>query len=160
AYDPTTLAEDDGDGLAGMSNAGMRQMVFAAGRDRGRVRGPTGISLDDPDRDGVCHELTEGDMDVVEWYMLNHPRPGRGRQSDRTRRGEAIFASIGCTSCHVPDWHLPGANLTARDYTQRHAGDRRFFDVEATYDEARRRVTGQLVRLTDRVGNRHVPRRG
>jgi hypothetical protein len=160
AYDPTVLADDDGDGLAGISNAGCMQVIFAAGRDRGRVQGPTGMSLDDPDRDGVNHELTEGDLDVVEWYMLNHPRPGRGRQSGRTRRGEALLARIGCTACHVPDWHLPAANLAAQDYTARHAGDRRFFDVEVTYDDARRRVTGRLGRLTELVGKRQVPRRG
>jgi hypothetical protein len=160
AYDPTALADDDGDDFAGISNAGALQVIFSAGRDRGRVVGPTGVSLDDPDRDGVCHELTEGDLDVVEWYMLNHPRPGRGRQSDRTRHGELLLSRIGCTACHVPDWYLPAANLTAQDYTQRHAGDRRFFDVEVDYDNARRQVAGRFVQLTDRVGNRHVPRRG
>src|SRR5262249_53692152 len=57
AYDPTVLAEDGGSGVSGMSNAGCAQSVFAAGRDRGRVLGPTGVSLDDPDRDGICNEL-------------------------------------------------------------------------------------------------------
>jgi len=52
AFDPTTLNDPDGDGWAQVSNAGCLQCVTAAGKDRGAVRGPTGISKDDPDRDG------------------------------------------------------------------------------------------------------------
>jgi hypothetical protein len=52
--------------------------VTAAGPDRGRRRGRTGLSLDDPDGDGYCEEISEGDLDVAEWYLLNHPAPARG----------------------------------------------------------------------------------
>src|SRR5262249_926806 len=77
---------DNGRGL--VSNAGAQQFVTAAGKDRGAVRGPTGISMDDPDRDGYCEEITEGDLDVVEWYLLNHPAPARGRITGDVVKGE------------------------------------------------------------------------
>src|SRR5205085_10948448 len=49
AFDPTTLNDDpDGHGMCQFSNAGCQQCITAAGKDRGAVRGPTGISLDDP----------------------------------------------------------------------------------------------------------------
>ena len=55
-----------------MSNAGCQQFITEAGKDRGGVRAPTktglpGISLDDPDRDGYCEEISEGEIDMCEW---------------------------------------------------------------------------------------------
>ncbi len=106
AFDPTTLDDPDGRGFSKVSNAGCQQCVTAAGKDRGRKRGPTGISLDDPDGDGYCEEISEGDLDVAEWYLLNHPAPGRGEVTAGVRRGEALFKQVGCAACHVADWHL------------------------------------------------------
>src|SRR5215831_2680898 len=84
AHDPTTYTSPKENGLGLISNAGAQQFVTAAGKDRGGVRAKTktglpGISLDDPDRDGYCEEISEGDLDVTEWYLLNHPAPARGR---------------------------------------------------------------------------------
>src|SRR5262245_54022989 len=130
ACDPTTFTPArPGSPLARVSNAGAQQFVTAAGKDRGTVRGPTGISLDDPDRDGYCEELTAGDLDVMEWYFLNHPSPARGRMTADVRAGEKLFHAAGCATCHVPDWHLHAYNPGAADYTQRYDGDRRFFDL-------------------------------
>src|SRR5437660_4777141 len=124
AFDPTTLNERSaGDGFAQVSNPGCLQCVTAAGKDRGAVRGPTGISLDDPDRDGYCEEITEGDLDVAEWYLLNHPAPGRAQITPEVGRGEKLFKQIGCATCHVPDWHLHAANSATADYTKRYDGD-------------------------------------
>ncbi|HEY1375903.1 MAG TPA: di-heme oxidoredictase family protein, partial [Gemmataceae bacterium] len=172
ACDPTTHTCPDGTALALVSNAGMQQFITEAGRDRGMVRGPTGISLDDPDRDGYCEEITEGDLDVVEWYLLNHPAPTRGRPSAAARRGESVFSNIGCATCHSPDWNLPasGTALAAcgyagddshsrkRQYTA--AGDRRFFDLQVHWNPKAERLEGKLVSLADKRGDRLVPRRG
>jgi cytochrome c peroxidase len=149
AFDPTTLNDPDGDGFAQVSNAGALQCVTAAGKDRGAMRGPTGISKDDPDRDGYCEEISEGDLDVAEWYLLNHPAPGRGRITDEVQRGEKLFAQIGCASCHVPDWHLHAANPLAKDYTERYDGDRRFFEMQVGWNEKSERLEGRLRMLTD-----------
>src|SRR5262249_48190383 len=101
AHDPTSLVEPRRDGLAGISLAGAQQFVSGASRDRGLRLGPGGISLDDPDRDGHVEEISEGDLDLIEWYLLNHPAPARGPRTAEVRRGEALFARAGCASCHV-----------------------------------------------------------
>jgi hypothetical protein len=159
AFDPTTLNESSPLGFAQVSNPGCMQCVTAAGKDRGKVRGPTGISLDDPDRDGYCEEITEGDLDVAEWYLLNHPAPARSQITDEVRRGETLFQQIGCAVCHVPDWHLHAANPNAADYTKRHDGDRRFFDLQVAWNDQTDRLEGKLVYLADRTGPSWLPRR-
>jgi hypothetical protein len=159
AFDPTTLNDPDGDGFAQVSNPGCLQCVTAAGPDRGKKRGPTGISLDDPDGDGYCEEISEGDLDVAEWYLLNHPAPARAEITPEVRRGEALFKKVGCADCHVPDWHLHPANPTARDYTRRYAGDRRFFELQVAHNEKADSLEGKLVYLADRKKGLWVPRR-
>jgi hypothetical protein len=158
-FDPTTLNDPDGTGFAQVSNAGVQQCVTAAGKDRGAMRGPTGISKDDPDRDGYCEEITEGDLDMTEWYLLNHPAPARSQITAEVRHGEKVFKEIGCTGCHVPDWHLHEANPAAKDYTQRYAGDRRFFDLQVGWNEKTERLEGKLVLLADKRGDVTIPRR-
>jgi hypothetical protein len=159
AYDPTTLNDPDGDGFAQVSNPGCLQCVTAAGKDRGRKRGPTGISLDDPDGDGYCEEISEGDLDVAEWYLLNHPAPARGLITAEVRRGEELFKKAGCAGCHVPDWHLQAANPTAKDYTSRYDGDRRFFELQVAHNDKADRLEGKLVSLADRRKGLWLPRR-
>jgi hypothetical protein len=160
AFDPTTLTQVTPQGFSMFSNAGCQQCLTAAGKDRGAVSGPTGISLDDPDRDGYCEEVSEGDLDAAEWYLLNHPQPARGRITDATRRGEMLFRQIGCAACHVPDWRLEAADPAATDYTKQYAGDRRFFELRVAYNESARRLEGRLVSLADRKDGLTIPRRG
>lgn len=164
ACDPTTLTSPNGDGLALVSNAGAQQFVTEAGKDRGAVRGKAknglpGISKDDPDRDGYCEEITEGDLDVVEWYQLNHPAPARGRITSDVLAGQKLFHQVQCASCHVPDWHLFAYNPGARDYTERFDGDRRFFELQVAYNEKTERMEGKLHYLADPKNQRWVPRR-
>lgn len=159
ACDPTTLSCPNGDALALVSNAGAQQFISAAGKDRGALRGRTGISRDDPDRDGFCEEITEGDLDVVEWYLVNHPAPARGRITNDVRRGELLFTKAGCTACHVPDWHLFAHKPAAADYTQRYDGDRRFFELQVQYNEKTERMEGRLNYLAVKKGKRFLPRR-
>jgi hypothetical protein len=156
AHDPTCLVEPRGDGLAAVSLAGAPQWVTGASRDRGqRLRaspeglGVHGISLDDPDRDGVVEEISEGDLDLAEWYLLNHPPPARGPVTAASSRGERLFTRSGCASCHVPDWRLHPANASATDYTQRYPGDRRFFDFQVRPDREGR-PQGRVRLLADR----------
>ncbi|HLJ93906.1 MAG TPA: di-heme oxidoredictase family protein [Gemmataceae bacterium] len=159
ACDPTTFTSRQGDGLGLVSNAGAQQFVTEALKDRGAVRGRTGISMDDPDRDGYCEEISEGDLDVVEWYLLNHPAPTRGRLTNDVLRGERLFKDLGCISCHTPDWHLFAYNPGANDYTERYDGDRRFFEIRVAYNEKTERLEGKLYSLAERKGKRWLPRR-
>jgi hypothetical protein len=159
ACDPTTLISAYGDGLARVSNAGAQQFTTAGGKDKAAKRGPTGISQDDPDRDGYCEEITEGDLDVVEWYLLNHPSPARGRTTPEVSAGERLFHRAGCAECHVPDWHLFASAAGAPDYTNRFPGDRRFFELHVAYNDKTDRLEGRLHYLADRKDNRWQPRR-
>lgn len=66
---------------------------------------------EDPDQDGVVDELTVGDVTAVTLFQAALNTPGRllprsplARKA--VRRGERVFASTGCTSCHVPAFLL------------------------------------------------------
>jgi hypothetical protein len=158
AHDPT-LDEETGAGLARVSLAGAPQFVTDDPRDRGQRKDRRGISLDDPDRDGHLEEITQGDLDLIEWYQLNHPRPAHGPRTPAVTRGEQLFTRIGCASCHTPDWRLKAADLRNPDYTRRTTGDRRFFDLE-TRTDASGELVGRLILLADRRGKDWTPRRG
>jgi hypothetical protein len=165
AHDPTTYTSPHRDALALVSNAGAQQFITAAGKDRGGVRAPTksgwpGISLDDPDRDGYCEEISEGDLDMAEWYLLNHPAPTRGKQTRDSIIGEKLFHMAGCAACHIPDWHIYAHNPQAKDYTQRYDGDRRFFDLQVAFNNRTDRLEGKVVLLADKKGSLTIPRRG
>jgi di-heme oxidoreductase (putative peroxidase) len=61
----------------------------------------------DPDKDGVMHELTVGDITAVTLWQAQLGTPGRIIPENPTRRhaaeaGESLFSTIGCATCHVP----------------------------------------------------------
>jgi hypothetical protein len=162
AWDPTTNNDPDGDGLTGVSNAGAQQ-VFShkspeAGVSGKIVNGVT-VCLDDIDGDGALEEITQGDIDTIEWYMLNAPPPAAGRRTARTERGREVFESVGCAECHVPDWYIEPAATDSEKSHDRFAGDRRFFHLETIYSETNERLEGTLVDLTTLEGGVHTPRR-
>ncbi|MFZ5877291.1 MAG: di-heme oxidoredictase family protein [Nitrospirota bacterium] len=166
AYDPTMQVDDGahgdeaaGDGLAAVSNPGARQFVIHAPSDRGLRVNDAGLSLDDPDGDGVINEISEGDADLAEWYMLNAPAPGVGRQTAQTRKGRVAFQAFGCAACHTPDWTLEAANPKAADPYRRYDGDRRFFDLTVDYSDRSDRLEGKLTLLADQRDGLWVPRR-
>lgn len=65
----------------------------------------------DFDEDGVTRELTVGDVTAATIFQAALGVPGRVMPKDRkgreaARRGEALFGSIGCASCHVSKMKL------------------------------------------------------
>jgi len=165
AHDPTIYTSPKRDGLALVSNAGAQQFISAAGKDRGGVRAPTktglpGISLDDPDRDGYCEEISEGEIDVMEWYFLNHPAPARSKITDDAKAGEKLFTKIGCAVCHTPDWQIYPHDGRNPDYTKRYDGDRRFFDLQVAYNENNDRMEGKIAVLADKKDGVCTPKHG
>jgi cytochrome c peroxidase len=61
----------------------------------------------DHDGDGLSNELDAGDITATTIYQALLPVPGRVLPADPARRasvdrGEMLFDSIGCTSCHTP----------------------------------------------------------
>jgi hypothetical protein len=150
AYDPTTASDPDNDGWSQVSNAGFQQSwIGHVPPDKGLTLNGLGLSLDDPDGDGSINEISEGDLDVAEWYMLNSPRPGLDRETAATTQGRALFTSLGCAACHVLDWQIETADPGNPDLHQRYLGDLRLFDFDVAHNPATERLEGKLVRLYD-----------
>ncbi len=131
AHDPTANSEVHKDGRCKTSIAGAQQFYTGFTRDLGLVLSPSGVSLDDPDRDGVVEEISEGDMDLLEFYMLNLPRPAE-KSDARSSAGKKIFGAIGCNDCHRRSWEI--------------SNDRRFFDVTTQWNDGR--LTAKVEKLS------------
>lgn len=157
ANDPTSLSDPDEDGLTGVSNAGAQQVWTHQPLDVGHRVNARGVSIDDPDGDGAICEITEGDLDMAEWYMLNAPRPALGRQTPETARGQALLRDFDCTSCHTPSWQILPRNYAPADYTQAMLGDRRFFDFDVVWNASSERLEGRLIRLHHYENGNEIP---
>jgi hypothetical protein len=150
SFDPSTLIDPDLDGVSAPTLAGAIQ--FPATHlppDRGFVTDPLGFSIDDPDEDGYLTEISEGDLDLAEWFMLNAPRPAFAGSAAQYNAGVALMDQFSCTSCHVADWEIKTADGT-------HPGDRRFFDLDVTWDRTDARLEGNLVPLYTLQGQDYV----
>ncbi|MCB9898220.1 MAG: hypothetical protein H6825_09475 [Planctomycetes bacterium] len=154
AYDPTSNSDPDGDGLAAPSLSGAIQFPAThKSPDRGVHLHANGYSLDDPDGDEYLNEISEGDLDLGEWFMLNVPAPAfRGTPAEYDD-GVALLDGMDCTSCHTADWKL---EAQGGDF----AGDRRLFDFPVTWNDAAQEFQGKLVPLWTQVGDVFVPNRG
>lgn len=129
SHDPTASRESHA-GLTGRSLAGCWQFFTGFTRDAGTRTTPSGISLDDPDRDGVVEEISQGDLDLLEFSLLNHPAPAE-KVDPRFQLGRSHFQAIGCADCHRSSWSV--------------SQDRRFFELQTSY--AQGRLQGRLRRL-------------
>ncbi|CAN5513598.1 hypothetical protein BH10CYA1_BH10CYA1_53260 [soil metagenome] len=148
ACDETLNAEPKSDGMALVSQLGAPQFFSGRTRDRGQAKNARGVSLDDPDRDGVLEEFTEGDMDLMEFYQLNHPVPAEKTNSSTRKLGRELLNKTGCITCHVSNWKIEADNRQASDYTKRYLGDRRFFDISVAPSEQTGKLEGKLNLLT------------
>ena len=81
---------------------------------------PAGDANTDPDGDGVVNEIPVSLVDHMEFYLLNYFKPGIGRETKDSERGQKLFKEIKCTGCHIQ-------NLVIER-------DRRVADVETTYN--------------------------
>ena len=147
SFDPSTARDPDGDGVSEPTLAGAIQFPAThQPNDAGVNLDPLGFSRDDPDGDGHLNEISEGDLDLAEWFMLNAPRPAFAGSRKEYEQGVKQLASLGCADCHQPDWKI----LKADD---NFAGDRRFFDLQLQWDSNERRFEGVLEPLYDRTTN-------
>jgi hypothetical protein len=97
----------------------------------GRVVTPSGMVLDGsqdkispppaPDAQNG-NEIDPALVDHLEFYLLNYFKPAHYQQTPTVNRGRALFAKVGCSSCHISDMTI--------DH------DRRVADVETAYDPA------------------------
>ena len=152
AHDPSTTNDPDGDGVSLPSVAGAIQFPAThKPADRGIAMDPLGFSRDDPDRDGHLAEITEGDLDVGEWFMLNAPRPAFAGTQREYERGLRTMERMGCTSCHTASWTIHAQNTNA-EQGPLYAGDRRFFDLDVQWNAQQKRLEGRVVPLYVRQG--------
>jgi hypothetical protein len=170
AHDPSTLRDPDQDGVSEPTLAGAVQFPAThRAPDIGLNRDPLGFSRDDPDGDGHLTEISEGDLDLAEWFMLNAPRPAFAGSEREYEDGVEELRELGCATCHTPDWKIEAkrAGITAlsiggsgagSDPTANYAGDRRFFDLDVRYDPADDRLEGTLVPLYRMQGEAYVRR--
>lgn len=160
SYDPTTTNDPDGNGVSVPSLAGAIQFPAThKPNDRGANRDPLGFSRDDPDGDGYLNEISEGDLDVAEWYMLNAPRPAFAGSDREFSDGIALLTRLGCTSCHTSEWEIAAANNNPlRGIVT--PGDRRFFDLKVNWNRSAKNFEGRIVPLHDRQGDSYVRRFG
>ncbi|MCA9774046.1 MAG: thiol oxidoreductase [Myxococcales bacterium] len=71
----------------------------------------------DPDGDGVADELTVGDVTAATIFQATLPVPGRVLPADAAtqaivERGEMLFDSVGCATCHVRSLRLESPVFT------------------------------------------------
>ena len=150
SHDPSTLNDPDGDGVSVPTLSGAIQFPAThRAPDQGLSMDPLGFSRDDPDGDGFLHEISEGDLDLAEWFMLNAPRPAFAGDPRDYDLGVRAMKEVGCATCHVPNWkiHAQDSNF---------AGDRRFFDLETEWNATKRRLEGSLVPLYEIQGEDYV----
>jgi hypothetical protein len=147
AFDPWFDRTSGHEGLFCTTGAGASHWRLDRSADRGTNRTSTDLSLDDPDGDGVRNEVSEGELDVLEWYLLNAPRPTVLDQDATQRKGAELMRSFGCNECHVPDWQFP-----------RDEGlfDRRFFDLRCTQSLKSKELRGDLTLLGSWRGDTFV----
>ncbi len=115
-----------GQGSARLSLNGARQFDLGEVPDRGTRRTNGGVSLEDADGDGYPSELTEGDLDAIEFYLLHAPAPAVRPDGD-SEAGRARLRESGCMRCHVERWQL-----SARDVRRGLAGNRRLFRLDTS----------------------------
>ncbi len=156
SYDPSTTLDPDGDGVSEPTLAGAIQFpVTHQPNDVGANLDTMGFSRDDPDGDGHLNEISEGDLDLAEWFMLNAPRPAFAGTAAEYQQGVLLLQSLGCADCHQPDWKILSANDSSENSL---AGDRRFFDLDVQWNPSAARLEGTLQQLYDMEGSSYVRR--
>ncbi|HEX3682092.1 MAG TPA: di-heme oxidoredictase family protein [Bryobacteraceae bacterium] len=143
SYDTTEQGTSPG-GVAGLGGAGRISLNGAQQFDFGtaalRPRTVNGYSDILP----APGELTEGDIDAAEFYMLNAPQPAV-RSTPASEAGRQVLLRVGCARCHVENWTLPGRNERLG-----FAGDRRMFRL-LVHTETGLDGSPQLIASLDRL---------
>lgn len=96
----------------------------------------------DPDGDGVTDEISEGQVTALTLYLAMQETPilhmpTRQDWLQRWSRGEALFETVGCASCHVPSLVLERV-----DYVLPDREDGGAWTVDLATEGAEPRVSG------------------
>ncbi len=124
AADPDDLDGDGISGKPGISDGGIlsrfgwkAQVPSVAEFVRDAFTSELGMTLDlvegmtfgrIHDNDSIMDpEVTSETADLLTDFLLMMGPPPRGEESDATKRGEVVFADLGCESCHIPSLEGP-----------------------------------------------------
>lgn len=100
AVDPDTAAAAAGGNVITPSG-----MVLNGAQDTFQPP-PTTNPNADPDGDGVTNEVPTSIVDFEEHYLLNYFAAGTYQPDISAANGKAVFISIGCATCHIPDLQI------------------------------------------------------
>ena len=92
----------------------------------------------DHDADGMADEVSRGDITALVMFQATLPAPVRVESENRdardaAERGEALFSSIGCAGCHVPELPLESA-VFSEPNPFNPSGKLQVNDVESPYE--------------------------
>ena len=112
----------------------------------------------DHDADGMADEVSRGDITALVMFQATLPAPVRVESESRdardaAERGEALFSSIGCAGCHIPELPLESA-VFSEPNPFNPSGKLQVNDVDSPYEVD----LVSLERLTDfrRNGDGHI----
>lgn len=153
AFDPSTTNDPDGNGVSLPTIPGAIQFP-ATHRppDDGSVLDPLGFSRVDPDGDQYLNEISEGDLDLAEWFMLNLPRPTFAGSKKDFHMGLRLMEHMKCTTCHKARWDIKPQDATFD-------GDRRLFDLDVVWNTSTEQIEGSLDPLYTKAGLDYIPNR-
>lgn len=114
--DDPTLTRDDGTGRDRVAGDGWAESSNAGAAQPKPPQRPTRVT-------GT--RVGEGEIDLLEWFLMNHPAPARRALDARGEQGRRLLDAWGCTTCHVESWQIRAAEAGSGL-----PGDRRFFDLE------------------------------
>ncbi len=150
SFDPSTVDDPDGDGVSEPTLSGAVQFPAThRAPDPGEEMDPLGFSRDDPDGDGIMNEISEGDLDYGEWFMLHLPQPSYAGSRASYGQGAQLLRGLGCTACHTPDWQLNAESATFD-------GDRRLFELAVGWSSSNSRLEGKLRDLSTTDSNGEI----
>ena len=91
----------------------------------------------DHDADGMADELTRGDITALVMFQATLPAPVRAEPTSAAaraaaERGQALFTTIGCVSCHIPELPLESA-VFSEPNPFNPSGKLSVFDVDSPY---------------------------
>ncbi len=91
----------------------------------------------DRDGDGIADELSRGDVTALVLFQATLPapaaaRPQRDANREAAQRGQALFSSLGCATCHVPELPL-NSPLFSEPNPFNPAGKLQAFEVDDPY---------------------------
>ena len=66
----------------------------------------------DQDNDGVVNEVTPGEMSALSVFINTLPRPIEDDWTSEAEEGAELFNTIGCASCHTPEFVTNSKHLT------------------------------------------------